>query len=147
MYKKSIHLFLLLILLIPLNPSSADTSACEYESRLLKIINNYRISESLAPLKFDKSLCALALDHCRYMKKKSKLSHKHFKKRFKKSGYNLCVENVGYFSNQTPFSQLQGWKDSEGHNKNLLNPDIRFAGIGKSGGYACFIGGGNRKKE
>ena len=147
MYKRSIHLFVMLIFLIPFNPSSAGPSADEYEPRLLKIINDYRISESLVPLEFDRHLCALAQDHCDYMEKKSRLSHKHFKKRFKKSGYTLCVENVGYFSSQTPSSQLKGWKNSEGHNLNLLNPEIRFAGIGKSGGYACFIGAGNLKKK
>lgn len=144
-YKKSIHLFLLLILLIPFNPSSAAPSAGEFETRLLKIINVYRLGQSLPSLEFDKQLNALAQEHSLYMKKKGKLSHKHFQKRFQKSGYNLCVENVGCFSDQTPENQLKAWQNSKKHNDNLLNPGIRFTGIAKSGDYVCFIGAGNKK--
>lgn len=143
MYKKSIHLFLLLFILMPFTSSSVENPACKYEDRLLELINDYRISQSLSPLEFNKQLYSLAYDHCCYMKEKGKLSHAHFKKRFKKSGYKLCVENVGYFSNQSPSNQLKGWKDSIKHNLNLLNPGIRFAAIGKSGGYVCFLGAGD----
>ena len=146
MHNKIISLFALCFS-ITLSSFSADSKDSEFEKSLLNIINDYRISQNLSLLSYDKQLYLLAYNHCCYMQKKEKLSHDHFKKRFKESGYKLCVENVGFFSNQTPLKQLNGWKNSERHNQNLLNPEIRYGAIAKSGDYVCFIGSGNPEKS
>ena len=139
---------LLLILFLTLtHPLSATDTANKYENQLLTVINQYRISRHLSPLKTDETLNTLAREHSLYMEKKESLSHKHFKKRFKKSHFELCVENVGYSTVQTPEGQLKSWQQSPKHNTNLLNPSLRCAGIGKAGSYVCFIGGSRRKNQ
>ena len=50
--------------------------------------------------------------------------------RVKRSGYNarVAAENVG--TGQTSFEEvLKGWKESPGHNKNLLLADAEHVGI------------------
>jgi uncharacterized protein YkwD len=86
----------------------------------------------------DANLNKLAKSHSQYMQKKKALDHDHFDERFSKSGRSLCVENVGW-NYPTPEAQLQAWKRSGGHNKNLLNKKINHAGIAKSGSYVTFF--------
>ena len=125
---------------------SHSFSVSEYEKQLFKMIVDYRIQHSLPRIKFNKRLYILAKEHCDEMRNKAKLSHDHFEERFQKSRTNFCVENVGVMDDQTPAKQLEGWKNSEKHNKNLLNPFIQFAAIAKTGNYVTFLGGAIRQE-
>ncbi len=51
--------------------------------------------------------------------------------------YRHCAENVaaGY---KTPADVVNGWMNSDGHRKNILNPDLEYLGVG------CYLEKGDR---
>jgi len=103
--------------------------------RALALINQYRADKGLKPLKLNAQLTAAAKAHARDLAKWDRISHfgsdgSNPWDRVKRTGYNasLAAENVG--TGQVTFEEvLRGWKNSAGHNKNLLLPDARHAGL------------------
>jgi uncharacterized protein YkwD len=98
-------------------------------------INSYRKLKGLKPLQLNAALTAAAKAHSRDLAKWDRISHfgsdgSNPWDRVKRSGYNakLAAENVG--TGQVSFEEvLKGWKDSPGHNKNLLLSDADHMGI------------------
>jgi len=137
-------LFWLLLLLLTASVQTNLTYALEenksslYETRLLHRVNQYRTQNNLNTLSFDRTLTRLARSHSRYMDEKDILCHDNFEDRFRDYGHSSCVENVGWNS-PTPETQLLAWENSKGHNANLLNRKIRYAGIAKVGAYVTFF--------
>jgi uncharacterized protein YkwD len=109
-----------------------------YEQELLNYINQYRVKKGLTPLSSDMNLRKEAKNHSQYMDKNSALNHADFNDRFRQSKRSLCVENVGW-NYTTPESQFKAWKNSQDHNKNMLNKRTRRAGISKVGSYVTFF--------
>ncbi|MEM8743531.1 MAG: CAP domain-containing protein [Pseudomonadota bacterium] len=99
------------------------------------MINRYRASRGLQPLKMERKLTRAAQNHSSDLARVDKISHTGTDgsnpwNRVKRTGYKpmLAAENVG--AGQMSFSEvLQGWKDSPGHNKNLLLADATHMGI------------------
>lgn len=99
------------------------------------LINQYRHDKGLKPLKLDAELTAAAKAHSRDLAKWDRISHygsdgSNPWDRVKRTGYHarLAAENVG--TGQIDFQEvLRGWKQSPGHNKNLLLPDATQMGI------------------
>lgn len=99
------------------------------------IVNAYRKQNGLKPLKINASLTDAAKNHARDLAKWDRISH--FGSdgsspwdRVKRTGYGakLAAENVG--TGQITFEEvMKGWKDSPGHNKNLLLADAEHMGI------------------
>ena len=118
--------------------SDTGTKLCPYEMKLFQCINQYRASNGLAALTVDNTLQGSAKSHSRHMGGENCLSHDGFHDRFASCGRSHCVENVGWNS-PTPEEQLSAWKNSEGHNSNLLNKKIRFTGISKVGAFVTFF--------
>lgn len=112
--------------------------AGEYEAGLLEQINAYRTSRKLPPLSPSARLEKLAREHSRSMRKRETLSHDGFEGRFERSGSRACVENVGW-NHPTPGSQFTGWKESTGHDRNMLSREIVRAGIARDGAYVTFF--------
>ena len=117
---------------------SGEKYFSSYETQLLHHINQYRENNGLKPLLPDEHLTKLAETHCRYMNKKNSLSHDNFRERFQESRRSHCVENVGWNYTE-PDEQFRAWKNSKGHNKNLLNKTNRYAGIAQVGLYVTFF--------
>lgn len=100
-----------------------------------ELINGYRKSHGLKPLQLNAALTTAAKGHSRDLAKWDRISHfgsdgSNPWDRVKRSGYNakLAAENVG--TGQITFEEvLKGWKDSPGHNKNLLLADAEQMGI------------------
>ena len=98
-------------------------------------INAYRKQKGLKPLRLNAALTAAAKAHSRDLAKWDRISHfgsdgSNPWDRVKRAGYNakLAAENVG--TGQVSFDEvLKGWKDSPGHNKNLLLSDAEHMGI------------------
>jgi uncharacterized protein YkwD len=98
-------------------------------------INRYRNEKGLKPLKLNAALTAAAKAHAKDLAKWDRISHfgsdgSNPWDRVKRAGYNakLAAENVG--TGQATFEEvLKGWKDSPGHNKNLLLSDAEQMGI------------------
>ncbi|MGE0765790.1 MAG: CAP domain-containing protein, partial [Hyphomicrobiaceae bacterium] len=100
-----------------------------------KQINAYRKQKGLRPLQLNAALTAAAKAHSRDLAKWDRISHfgsdgSNPWDRVKRTGYNakLAAENVG--TGQVNFEEvLKGWRDSPGHNKNLLLSDAEHMGI------------------
>jgi len=130
------------VLTVPLLMHSAiavdKNRASTYEERLLHLINHYRLINRLNPLSADETLYRLAIEHCKDMNDNNSLNHNAFDERFKQYKRMHCVENVGWNS-PAPEDQFNGWKNSRGHNANLLDKRIKYAGIAKAGTYVTFF--------
>ena len=99
------------------------------------IINQYRRDNGLKPLAISAELTAAAKSHSRDLAKWDRTSHYRSDgsnpwDRVKRSGYKprLAAENVG--TGQISFDEvMKGWKNSPGHNKNLLLADAQQMGL------------------
>lgn len=100
-----------------------------------RLINGYRATRGLKPLKLEKHLTRAAQLHSQDLAKGDRISHKGSDGsdpwgRVKSTGYRprLAAENVG--AGQMSFAEvLQGWKESPGHRRNLLLADATQMGI------------------
>ncbi len=98
-------------------------------------INAYRKAKGLRPLKLSADLTRAAKAHSRDLAKWDRISHygsdgSNPWDRVKRTGFRaqLAAENVG--TGQATFDEvLTGWKNSPGHNKNLLLGDATHMGI------------------
>lgn len=103
--------------------------------RARDLINQYRAEKGLKPLRLNASLTDAAKAHSRDLAKWDRISHygsdgSNPWDRVKRTGYKpkLAAENVG--TGQVSFDEvLLGWKESDGHNKNLLLADAREMGL------------------
>lgn len=101
----------------------------------LQLINKYRRKNGLQPVKLDPLLTKAAKAHSRDLARHDRISHygsdgSNPWDRVVRSGYKpqLAAENVG--TGQLSIKEvMQGWKNSPGHNKNLLLADARHIGI------------------
>jgi uncharacterized protein YkwD len=99
------------------------------------VINAYRQQNGLKPLRLSPELTEAAKAHSRDLAKWDRISHygsdgSNPWDRVKRTGYQarLAAENVG--TGQVNFDEvMRGWKDSPGHNKNLLMADADHMGI------------------
>lgn len=117
----------------------ADTAADRYAEGLGGLVNRYREQQDRKPLVVDSGLAALAREHSAAMAKAGRLSHDDFQSRFGRSGYAMCVENIGW-NYPTPQAQLLAWRQSPGHDSNLLDTRVEHMGIGAAADYVTFIG-------
>ncbi len=103
--------------------------------RARDLINAYRRANGLRPLKLNALLSRAAQAHSKDLAKWDRISHfgsdgSNPWDRVKRAGYNakVAAENVG--TGQASFEEvLKGWKESPGHNRNLLMRDVREMGI------------------
>ena len=109
-----------------------------YASDLASLVNDYRASRHAAALTPDPTLSELAREHSADMVRAKRLSHDDFKTRFRRSGYGMCVENVGW-NYPTAAAQLKAWQQSPGHDRNMLDARVAHVGIGVAGDYVTFI--------
>jgi uncharacterized protein YkwD len=99
------------------------------------MINAYRKSKGLKPLRLDVTLTEAAKAHSRDLAKWDRISHygsdgSNPWDRVKRVGYpaKLAAENVG--TGQVSIDEvIKGWQASPGHNKNLLLSDAQDMGI------------------
>jgi uncharacterized protein YkwD len=113
-----------------------DYSATSLNSEMARdLINQYRREKGLKPLKLNPNLTEAAKEHSRDLAKWDRISHygsdgSNPWDRVKRTGYKakLAAENVG--TGQVSFDEvLRGWKESAGHNKNLLLGDAQEMGL------------------
>ena len=115
-----------------------DGNADRYADHLGELVNRYRIGQGKEALVADRGLAALAREHSIAMATAGRLGHDDYQSRFRRSGYAMCVENVGW-NYPTPQAQLLAWQQSAGHDRNLLDPRVRHMGIGTASDYVTFI--------
>jgi len=101
----------------------------------LRMVNRYRQSAGLRAVKLDPALTRAAKMHSRDLARWDRISHygsdgSNPWDRVKRAGFKarLAAENVG--TGQKDLSEVfAGWKQSPGHNKNLLLGDATHMGI------------------
>ena len=110
----------------------------DYPQRLAALVNQYRVSHGLRALIVDTTVAGLALEHSAAMAKAGQLNHDEFPSRVRRSGFAMCVENVGW-NYRSPEGQFDGWRASPGHNRNMLDPRVDRMGIGAAADYVTMI--------
>lgn len=107
--------------------------------KLFDLVNEYRLKNNLTPFKPSVGLTKVAewmgkdMAANNYMSHTDSLGRDPFK-RMDDLGYNVKAwrgENVaaGY---ETAEATLEGWKNSPGHNANLLRPEFTMMGLGRA---------------
>ncbi len=116
--------------------ANRDYSSTNLDPEIARdLINQYRHEKGLKPLKLNAALSEAAKGHSRDLAKWDRISHygsdgSNPWDRVKRTGYKprLAAENVG--TGQVSFNEvLKGWKESPGHNKNLLLADANEMGL------------------
>lgn len=112
------------------------TTNTQFINRVLELTNEYRAANGLNPLTLNQELNASAYGHSRDMAQLDFFDHIGLDGS-KPSDRNL---EVGYDANRTteniaggrstPEGVMDQWKNSEGHNENLLDPKVTELGVG-----------------
>jgi uncharacterized protein YkwD len=113
------------------SPGRLATDAAE---QLFAMGNHARAQAGAAPLAWDTALAAAARKHCERMVAEGAISHQYrgeadLSGRASLAGahFGLIEENIAVGS--YPAEIHEGWMNSPGHRKNLLNPDVDHVGI------------------
>ena len=123
--------------LVPL--AAAETAAeAAYAKRLAELVNQYRERKGLPALSLERGLGTLAYEHSVAMGAAKRLSHDEFPSRVRRSGREMCVENVGW-NYQTADGQFDAWRASPGHDHNLVDKRVERMGIGVAADYVTLI--------
>jgi uncharacterized protein YkwD len=128
------------------NCSVADFSVSGEEQAFLTLINEYRAQNGLGALQLSSGLNRMASWHATDMATKNYFSHTDSLGRSFSTRLSQCDasggwagENIaaGYQSAQSVFN---GWRNSSGHNQNMLNPNFRYIGISRvtGGSYGVY---------
>lgn len=119
-----------------------DSTTQEFETQVVRLVNQIRQENGLQPLTANWELSRVARYKSRDMKDNRYFSHtsptygspfqmiKAFGLSFRTAGENIAK---GY---ATPQAVVNGWMNSSGHRANILNPSYRQIGVG-------YVSGGN----
>ena len=114
-------------------PPQPVTAIAVDSGRTARLISSYRAENGLGPVTVDSRLMQVARDYARVMGERDTIKHGlggSLPRRVRAVGYEwaFLAENLaaGY---STIGDAMQGWKDSRGHNRNLLSPQAREIGI------------------
>ena len=113
------------------NPSSQDAAS------VAGMVNQYRAANGLGPLRVDGQLNRAAAHQTSAMAQIGTVSHSaggEFGERIRAHGIRgAAAENLGYgYSNAA--HAVEGWKNSSGHNANLLHPAMGRMGFARAPG-------------
>jgi uncharacterized protein YkwD len=131
-----------LLIAFSASTTPAVSASSNFGPETLALINSYRASRGLSPLTSNAALKALARQHSRYQASRNRLSHDGFRERSAKAkaaGLSVvCAENSGH-NYKSPKQLFMGWRNSAAHRKNMLRPNLRYAGVSVVGAYATFF--------
>jgi len=143
-------IFLSLSLLITLNgfaqattqPVDGNVDLSEVTSQIIDRTNAFRAEQKLPAVQTDNKLSATAADFAKFMADTGKYGHDadgrqpHERAEAHRYEYCMVLENIAYQHNSQGTSQeelitffVEGWKNSPGHRKNMLDPDITQTGV------------------
>lgn len=116
------------------------------EQEMLRLINEYRASRGLGPLTASAALNRAAAWLANDMARRGIMSHYDSLgrglNRLRDCGYlySTVGENVAYGSGPMGSAQFtfNSWRNSPGHNANMLNGSYRAVGIGRACNGACY---------
>jgi uncharacterized protein YkwD len=110
--------------------------------RIVEQTNRFRKEQEAAPLAVNEELAETAQAFAEYMARTDRYGHtadgKRPAERAEAQGYEYCLvlENIayqfrtrGFASKELADALTRGWKDSPGHRKNMLDPDVTETGV------------------
>ena len=115
----------------------------EFEDEVIRLVNEYRIANGLKPFKKSKYLSKQA-DIRGY-----EITNVYHHTRPNGEFFSTVLEHggtkaeniaVGTLQTNTPQAVFDAWRNSEGHNKNMLRDDCEYIGV------SCFVGDGTKYK-
>lgn len=119
-------------------PSSSEKTEA---MQVFTMLNQYRAQMGKGALTYDVKLEASIQGHCRHMALHGFFDHvspetavKDPFVRAPQCGTGANAENIAV-GQQTPTAVMTAWKNSPGHNTNMLNGSWKRVGICRSGGY------------
>lgn len=125
--------------------SSTRPDLAEAARRIVDLTNGLRRTQQLAGVEPDAQLAKAARYFADFMSRTDKLGHtadgNQPADRAKKFGYQYCAvsENIAYEFNSAGFSTdelarnlFQGWQNSAGHRKNMLDADVTQTAVAVS---------------
>jgi uncharacterized protein YkwD len=118
-----------------------NTLSCE-EARFVVLLNLYRVQNKLSLLKVSESGVEGARWHAEDMNDKNYFSHtepdgRTFAERARSFGYAAWAENIAAGNKSAALTFCQ-WKNSAGHNTNMLRAENRSIGIGEYSGSGTY---------
>ncbi|WP_077736908.1 CAP domain-containing protein [Bacillus sonorensis] len=125
------------------NSTQASSSVSAYEKEVVELTNAERKKQGLKPLTLDENLSKVARTKSQDMKDNNYFDHNSptYGSPFdmmKKFGitYRTAGENIAK-GQRTPQEVVKAWMNSEGHRKNIMNPNFTHIGVGyvKDGNY------------
>lgn len=134
-------------------PGEPGPDLAQVATRLTSLTNEFRQAEGHQPVQPNPQLTASARDFADFMARTGKYGHtadgNHPSARAKQHGYDSCVvaENLAYQFSTAGFTAeelaqgfFQGWKQSPGHRKNMLDSAVTDTGVavahsGHTGNY------------
>ena len=118
---------------------SADTSIDDEEREFLRLINNYRADNHLPPLVLSESLTRASSWKSQDMAANNYFAHndtpsgREWVQRLRDCGYEFNAwmgENIAA-GNDTAAATFEQWRNSPGHNANMLSENFNAIGIGR----------------
>lgn len=113
------------------------------EELIRQRLNRFRSRRELSRLPVDERLAQTADDFAAFMAEHNEYGHqadgRQPSERVAAHGYEFCLvlENIGWSMKSTGFTPSElarqfhrGWKESPGHRKNMLDPDVTEMGVG-----------------
>ncbi len=151
-------ILLLLILFVVVNElqksqdirSRAQLASCQVaaedyfldseETKLLDLVNTYRQQNNLPVLIASENLNRMAAWLSKDMSAKNYLEHTDSlnrtpAQRAAECGSSYDAENIAMNTASDATTIFNQWKESPGHNENMLDPELVYTGIAKSGSY------------
>lgn len=125
----------------PTNPAPASAGFSDFERQVVELTNQERTRRGLAPLTLNLDLNDAAEKHSQDMATKNYFSHQGLDgaqpwDRMRSEGYTYsrAAENIA-FGQTTPQQVVNDWMNSPGHQRNILDPNLKDIGVGYYNGY------------
>ena len=99
------------------------------ETKLVTLINDYRVSQGLNALQVVNHISYKSQEHNEYMIDNNVVNHDYFEQRSNNIIHVLGAERVGEniaYNYVTPESAMQAWLNSPGHKANILGDYTHF---------------------
>lgn len=146
----------LLLVIAPFPAAAASSDLPWFRKTLLARINQFRAQRGRPPLEAEPRLEAASQEWAEHLALLGRLRHRSDASlaALRESGaWEEINENLYYSSSPLdPETVLADWEKSPPHRKNLLNPIIRFAGLGRAAAssgavYVVFNGAGGEQRK
>jgi len=119
-------------------PTAAEKAEID---QVFALLNEHRAANGVAPLQYDLELEAAIQGHCLHMAQHPFFDHSAPEPsvsspwtRAELCGTSASGENIAN-GQSSPESVMSSWKQSSGHNKNMLDPGFTRVGIGRHESY------------